>query len=222
MVPLTPMLEFALELLIQEGKEINPSYLGYHWYYAMNNRFPRAASRDSFGTTTNAYKTLRKLFQLGLANQRLQHGTQGTSEWYSIKQSTMTEERKIGLMLRPRRLLILDYPGNIYELETVFTKKGGWWFNEKHEQGILGVEKFPAIFKEIKWWEHRAPEDMPTHIKVEFEFSAHKVLQVWKIIRWDMRREIGFVNEQQCVSLHNGVTPCTEEFYNQHKTEQHD
>jgi hypothetical protein len=81
---LTPMQKFALNLLKTEKREINPGYLGNQWFIHKNGGFPPAASRYRFGTTGAAYKTLRKLAELGLINKHISTTTSGFSiEKYS-------------------------------------------------------------------------------------------------------------------------------------------
>jgi hypothetical protein len=68
---LTPMQQFALEFISKQKVSINPGYLATEWYFHKNGRYPPAASRDRFGLTSAAYKTLRKLAKMGLINQEL-------------------------------------------------------------------------------------------------------------------------------------------------------
>lgn len=82
---LTPMQQFAVDLVSKQKKPINPSYLGYVWFYHKNGRYPSAASRNNFGTTTAAYKTLRKLAKMGLITQIIRRSSSRTIEEYSPK-----------------------------------------------------------------------------------------------------------------------------------------
>lgn len=79
-VKLTPMQEFALAFLKKEEREVNPSQVGYEWN-VHTGKPNRSASRDMFGTTSAAYRTLRKLCEMGLVTK---HVTT-YSEWYSYK-----------------------------------------------------------------------------------------------------------------------------------------
>lgn len=66
---LTPMQQFALDFVSKQKESVNPGYLATVWYFHKTGRYPPAASRDRFGLTSAAYKTLRKLAKMGLINQ---------------------------------------------------------------------------------------------------------------------------------------------------------
>lgn len=86
-VKLTEMQQFALDFLKKTPGEVNPSYLGSQWFqYKNDGRFPPAASRYSFGTTSAAYRTLRKLAELKLVNHHIRKTAGGmTFEHFSHK-----------------------------------------------------------------------------------------------------------------------------------------
>lgn len=65
MSKLTPMQTCAMALLKKE-KKINPGQLVNAWHEEKTGRLPPAASRDRFGLTAAAYRTLRKLTEKGL------------------------------------------------------------------------------------------------------------------------------------------------------------
>lgn len=54
------MSEFALSFL-REHPGANPNWLASEWHEYKTGRYPPAASRDRFGLTSAAYRTLRKL-----------------------------------------------------------------------------------------------------------------------------------------------------------------
>jgi hypothetical protein len=65
---LTPMQEFFLQEMKRHGKPMSPNHLSVLWYsYIGKHR--NADSRSNFGKTSAAYRTCRKLVELGLANQ---------------------------------------------------------------------------------------------------------------------------------------------------------
>ncbi len=83
---LTEMQAFALEFLADQKEPVNPNYFGSQWHLHKHGRYPPAASRDSWGTTTSAYKTLRKLAELGLVEKFVEKTSSGyTSETFSLK-----------------------------------------------------------------------------------------------------------------------------------------
>lgn len=60
------MKEFALNIL-KEQRVVNANALAYRWFeYKNDGRYPPAASRARFGTTSAAYRTARKLRAEGL------------------------------------------------------------------------------------------------------------------------------------------------------------
>jgi hypothetical protein len=62
---LTEMQQFAMDLLKKKGGKLNTSYLSHEWAMYKRHRIS-AASRDRFGTTSAAYRTLRRLVVLDL------------------------------------------------------------------------------------------------------------------------------------------------------------
>lgn len=63
---LTPMQSFALEMLKQQKKEVSANSLAHDWAIHKTGR-ARVSSRDRFGYTSAAYRAMRKLVELGLA-----------------------------------------------------------------------------------------------------------------------------------------------------------
>lgn len=62
---LTPMQQFTVDLLKKEKNGTNPNHLATLWAEHTTGR-SRAASRDRFGYTSAAYKTMRKLADMGV------------------------------------------------------------------------------------------------------------------------------------------------------------
>lgn len=65
---LTEMQSFFLDAINNSGKEFNPNYLASLYYESIGRR-RHAASRDSFGQTSAAYRTCRKLASLNLIKE---------------------------------------------------------------------------------------------------------------------------------------------------------
>lgn len=59
-ITLTKMQKFALDFVNSEKRQINAGYLATMWIESKGRAAP-AASRDRFGSTSAAYKTLRNL-----------------------------------------------------------------------------------------------------------------------------------------------------------------
>ncbi len=69
-IVLTEMQEFTINFLKKERREVNPSYLGSEWFAHKNDgRYCSGGSRGQFGTTSAAYRTLRKLEKMELVAQ---------------------------------------------------------------------------------------------------------------------------------------------------------
>lgn len=66
-VKYTPMLKFAMELLLVK-KKVHPGYLADEWSVFKNGRHRPSASRDRFGLTSAAYRCLRELKARGVAD----------------------------------------------------------------------------------------------------------------------------------------------------------
>ena len=60
------MQEFTLEVLNQNPAGTYGSYIGQRWQ-ERNGKRAKCASRDSFGATAAAYRSLRSLVGMGLA-----------------------------------------------------------------------------------------------------------------------------------------------------------
>ena len=77
-IKLTEMQTFFLNKINNSGTEhVSPNYLGVLWY-EHKGIHRCAASRDSFGQTSAAYRTCRKLIELGLIRK---HNGETASGW---------------------------------------------------------------------------------------------------------------------------------------------
>lgn len=70
-------------------------------------------------------------------------------------------------LLRPRFLVIADYPNSECFIDTVIQKE---LIKYRDSLGFLindttTPEDYPAIFKKLEWWERRNVEDMPMYLK---------------------------------------------------------
>lgn len=68
----TPIRSFAMKLL-QTKKSITPGFLACEWSVFKHGRYPKSASRDSFGLTSSCYKTLRFLRDEGYVSTKDGH-----------------------------------------------------------------------------------------------------------------------------------------------------
>ncbi len=101
-------------------------------------------------------------------------------------------------LLRPRYKVIADYPNSphkIYEiLESI--NVDGRYLNKNIGLWEKDLEKFPAIFKPLEWWEDRKAEDMPEYLKHKLKDSP---TTYHKIIKWNMVQMVGYENEKRIV-----------------------
>jgi len=76
-------------------------------------------------------------------------------------------------LLKPRYKVIADYPNSPYEIGDLLTNNGSFLITITHfwdEWGELqkqknfheesDVLKYPHLFKKLKWWEERTPEEI--------------------------------------------------------------
>lgn len=77
---MTPMQEFALEVLKENPAGTVGSYIGQRWQ-ERDGRRAKLASRACFGATSAAYRSLRALVSHGLA--RVEHSK--TTGGYSVE-----------------------------------------------------------------------------------------------------------------------------------------
>lgn len=131
-------------------------------------------------------------------------------------------------LLKPRYKVIADYPvyiGGMYKHKigdiimfddnySVFLWKesgsDGTMCSEEHFQ------KYPAIFRELEWWEEREIEEMPKYVL--FTKSTNK--EVWKVVRWEETKVFGSVfwteedgHKSRNITSECAVLPATEEEY---------
>lgn len=108
----------------------------------------------------------------------------------------MTNEQ----LLIPRYKVIADYPnrpatmpiGHILTLNEFGA--GKWWHKHTEEEPIHideGFDKFPNIFRQLKWWEERNDAELPKYLKC---YSPDgKVDFVLKVERYIMHKEVDVI-----------------------------
>lgn len=65
-------------------------------------------------------------------------------------------------LLKPRYLVIADYPSNIDKVGTVYEID----LSDGHGVDFeMTCKKYPHLFRKLEWWEERAIEDMPEYVK---------------------------------------------------------
>ena len=121
-------------------------------------------------------------------------------------------------LMRPRFKVIAPYPGSntYFEVGEIFE------WSEGHDQYVIfrgpenstgfekyTVEKYPHLFRKLKWWEERKVEDMPEYVKNKFG-RVYKINEVSE--SGNRFKYVG--GDQTHFSLHfDGTTPSTESEY---------
>jgi len=110
--------------------------------------------------------------------------------------------------LKPRFKLIADYPGNSQPVGNITIE----------DATASYFRKFPANFKELKWYEEREPNEMPLFIKNKTSIPVtYTKVDYWKQIK---RKDLG--SYVQLLMVVNGkendinfwaIEPATEEEY---------
>lgn len=87
-------------------------------------------------------------------------------------------------LLKKRFKVTLDYPNSIYTVGQILQQHGQEYFNTAF------FEKYPYIFKELRWHEERAPEDMPKFVRYSEYYLNHYHLDgefknmIFKVDNW--------------------------------------
>lgn len=128
---------------------------------------------------------------------------------------------------RPRWLRIADYPGmTIGDSDKIFTSPD---ISSPEADAIMRsyYERFPAIYRELQWWEMREPEELPKYVKFTTaplqnpiptvpleDFDAETNCFKYR----DMRKQfVENAGEEDCwmfVLIDNRWQPATEEEFN--------
>jgi hypothetical protein len=86
------------------------------------------------------------------------------------------KQEQVDALLKPRFIVIADYPGNTQPMGYIFEGIGVYF------------DKFPSVFKPLQWWEHRELSELPEYVKMvhkNYEYSVQKVS------KWDT--ETGYI-----------------------------
>lgn len=90
-VQLTPMQQFTIDFLKKQKDKTgtSPAHVGSEWYSHNNNgRYRSGGSRWTFGNTSAAYRTLRKLEEMGMVERV------GRWDHYIISEKKKYNEKK--------------------------------------------------------------------------------------------------------------------------------
>lgn len=142
----------------------------------------------------------------------------------------MTEDEKVKNLLRPRIKVVSPFPGMLkygLNIDDILLGEDGVWENLNTKRDVslwpFTWKDFPAIFKELSWYEERKESEMPQYLK---SMGSPDKPSYSKIIKWDMDFMIGYITETKVCNLRIwkpefNYYPCTEqEYINQHKVNQ--
>lgn len=97
-------------------------------------------------------------------------------------------------LLSPRYLISIDYPNNRLKVGTIIENGNPLYYNQ-----------FPAIFRQLAWYEMREEKDMP-------RFAKKYNDEIIRITFWDMSIIPQAATKELCYSA-KYLTPCTEQEY---------
>lgn len=138
------------------------------------------------------------------------------------------EQKLVEELLKQRYKVISDYPEierhNIKQGDIITTESTAMYC-DKIQDGTPVVsidhEIFPSIFKKLEWWEYRDVKEMPDYLK------SNDRDEVYKIERWDMEINFGFVDGTSGCDLalfkpEYGYIPATKQDYLNYKYKNND
>ena len=105
-------------------------------------------------------------------------------------------------LLIPRYEVIGGYPNSKLKLGNILTpdRMNPTFFGGKKkipDTLIENPEKYPHLFRELSWWEHRKEEDMPMYLKHRLNLEDEDSWNYHKIAKWDMSILFGFENVEE-------------------------
>ena len=89
--------------------------------------------------------------------------------------------------MKPRYLVIADYPNSIYKIGRILEQDDLQYFNYDH------FNKYPHIFRPLQWWEQRKPEEMPEFVKFTADYMGFTKVEVYRLENWGDQLEKGFI-----------------------------
>lgn len=125
----------------------------------------------------------------------------------------------IDKLLIPRYEVIADYPSSKYSIGDVYyynplLRVISPFENATDFGKYCPVELYPAIFRELKWWEKRKVKEMPEYVKcIETPDQIHFPGQYYKIIKWLDNIWGRDIDGQAVITNTNCYIPATEKEY---------
>ena len=80
-------------------------------------------------------------------------------------------------LMKPRYKVIADYPkcpfGDVGRVIELKNGKYEWAeYDGMYSENESFFQEYPHLFKPLKWWEDRKPEDMPEYVKLKPEYGG--------------------------------------------------
>lgn len=113
-------------------------------------------------------------------------------------------------LLKPRYKVIAKYPESRFGVDEILTQWIGNIFVGKNPYTVLSnPNDYPAIFKELKWWQEREIEDLPKYLKIDDSIR--------KVIKWDFFYDkvivTNLISKEEKRNYIGIYTPLSEEEY---------
>lgn len=102
-------------------------------------------------------------------------------------------------LLRPRFYVIEEYPNSIFKkgdiLQRIKGSTNDWYHTDEKAWTanlcLEDLEKYPNLFKPLKWWENRKVEDMPKKLICKAIPEDNEIMEIKE---WDMNILYGWID----------------------------
>lgn len=114
-------------------------------------------------------------------------------------------------LLTPRFKVIANYPNSPFKIGDILIQKinkpntflvEGRTYNDRYP------DNYPAIFREMNWWEERDINDMPEYVKKAYKDTFYK------IEKWHSHNTMCRIVDKPYSGYVQSFIPATEEEYN--------
>lgn len=123
-------------------------------------------------------------------------------------------------LLKPRYKVIADYPSSNFLVDEILIADESDKFMQYEDWGKweLVPKDYPAIFKQLAWYEERDASEMPEYVKFVEDFMNHQKGEVYKFENWNEQFEQGNIpfrgrNNLVAVPPRGQIEPATLEEY---------
>lgn len=113
---------------------------------------------------------------------------------------------KVTTLLLPRFKQVVDYPKSPNKVGEIFVAS---------ENSIEYFQKYRAIYKPVKWWQHRKESDLPEYLKNKLNGEVVKV-KSWSIVNDCTTAKLEHEDFPMSINM-DSFSPSTERDYKQQK-----